>query len=153
MDDCAPSTNILVDVSPLVCSLKNSKTMPLHRWFVQPLDVLVFGLFHFTIGALFGSLLDNSIFGPMTDEERKDTAKVVGKTFGQMICVVLLFSYLRKWLLLLRPRYFVAKYDHSPVPEMDGGFAMSIGFAWTQRNLISRFDHLTKPNVQKAPIF
>ena len=112
-------------------------------WAIQPLDVLVFGLFHFWLGAIVGWAIDTRLLGPLTaDQKRAGPARRIGYIVAQMVLVVLAFNYLRKGLLLLQPRWGVRRYSHAPVPAMDGGFAMSLGFAWSQRNLVQRFHDL-----------
>ena len=48
----------------------------------------------------------------------------------------------REWPGDPKPKWGMLQYQHDPVPAMDGGFAMSLGFAWTQRNLLRRIDIL-----------
>lgn len=124
-----------------------SAVAPQHpwRWLVQPADVVIFGLCHFLLGLWVGWLVDSRLFGPLTSEEResiRDASKTRWPTWWRVLVqatvVLLLFNYMRKTLLLIQPRYFVKSYQHTPVPQMDGGFAMSLGFAWTQRNLVQR---------------
>lgn len=109
------------------------------KWLWQPADVVIFGLIHFTLGATLGWFLDDRVFGPVTTEERDNRALMLWRIVAQMTLVVLAFNYTRKLLLMIQPKYGMPQYEHSPVPAMDGGFAMSLGFAWSQRYVMERF--------------
>ena len=103
----------------------------------------------------------------MTPEEEEacrdgqPRAGFVWKIVFQVISLILCFNYSRKALLLLftpppprwqgaapQPKWGMQQYQHHPVPAMDGGFAMSMGFAWTQRNLLRRID-LLRSSLEK----
>ena len=139
--DVAPLTALADDVRRLLAP-RADESRPWGALF-QPLDVVMFGLVHFWLGAVVGWAIDARWMGPPDEADRTAHWSVrLGRIVQQMVVVLLAFNYLRRGLLLLRPRYGIPGYQHATIGAMDGGFAMSMGFAWTQRNLVRRFHGL-----------
>lgn len=141
-DACEGAGNRLFDTTDLCRVGRLLAQRPYHE-LLQPLDVALFGLVHVLVGMLCGWVIDTHLFGPPAarDGPGGDAARL-SRILGQIIVVVLTFNYVRKALVLVQPRYGTLAYVHRPVPTMDSGFAMGMGFAWTQRNLVRAFHDL-----------
>lgn len=132
------------------CHSWKALTQPdsLRALLIQPIDTAVtVGLLQFLVGATLGYAIDHKLFGPIASEDLRTNRKRAWLLLlGQIMLVVVAFSYAHRLMGMLRLKYGIPTYNHEIAHSMDGGFAMSLGFAWTQRNLVQRFHCLMDPD-------